>query len=274
MNKILVFIPMYNCEKQIPRVLKKIEDLKEKQSYFFEILIIDNGSKDKSPAVAAQAAKDLKIKVTIIQNKNNILLGGSHKVAFNYALSHGFDYVLVLHGDDQGSINDIIPYIESGEYKKHDSFLGSRFHKESMLVNYSKFRIFGNHILNMVISTIVKRKINDMGSGLNIYNTNYLKIQFFMHFPNNLTFNVYLLFYGIYSKSAFDFFPITWREEDQTSNAKLISQSLEIIRLTLRYIFFRKKLFAPLKNDALLSNYEYIVLFEHNPQTGSSTKFQ
>jgi glycosyltransferase involved in cell wall biosynthesis len=255
---------MYNCEKQIPRVLKKIEDLKEKQGYFSEILIIDNGSKDKGRDAAAQAAKDMIIKVTIIQNKNNIFLGGSHKIAFNYAISHGFDHVLVLHGDDQGDINDILPYIENGEYKKYDSFLGSRFHKESVLVNYSKFRIFGNHILNRAISIAVKRKVTDMGSGLNIYNTSYLKSQFYMNFPNNLTFNVYLLFYGVYSKSAFDFFPLIWREEDQTSNAKLISQSLEIFRLTLRYVFCRKKLFPDKVNGFSLSDYEYIVISELN----------
>jgi glycosyltransferase involved in cell wall biosynthesis len=264
MNKILIFVPMYNCEKQISRVIKKISDLKEKQRYFTEILIVDNGSGDKSCEVAIQSSASLSAKLTLIKNKNNILLGGSHKVAFNYALANGYDYVLVLHGDDQGDINDIVPYVENGRYRDYDSFLGSRFHKDSKLKNYSKFRIFGNRLFNIIISAVAGKRLSDMGSGLNIYNVDYLRNRFYLKFPDNLTFNVYLLLYGVYSKSRFDFFPLTWREEDQKSNAKLISQSVEIFKLAMRYCFFRNKLFSFSGNEFPVDGYEYSVIFKHN----------
>jgi glycosyltransferase involved in cell wall biosynthesis len=267
MDKILVFIPMYNCEKQIPRVLNKIRNLKEKQKYLFEILIIDNRSKDRSCDAAIQASEGLLINVTVIKNKSNIYLGGSHKVAFNYAIENSFDYLIVLHGDDQGDIRDIILYIEKGEYKKYDSFLGSRFHKNSKLVNYSKFRIFGNRVFNALVSISVKHKIRDIGSGLNMYKVTYLENKFYLPFPNNQNFNIYMLLYSLYSNSPFVFFPLSWREDDQTSNAKLFSQTAEICTLMLRYFFNKKKVFTLFKNKIQTEIYEYDVLFEHKLET-------
>ena len=143
-DKILVFIPTYNCESQIPRVIRQF-DKGTLQKLFTEILVIDNCSQDKTFESARNALNNLsEIKINLIQNKENISLGGSHKVAFDYAIKHEFDYVIVLHGDDQGSISDIAPYIRDSSYKKYDSFLGSRFSWRSKLVGYSKFRIFGN----------------------------------------------------------------------------------------------------------------------------------
>ena len=147
--KILVFIPMYNCERQIARVISQFDE--ETQKLFTEILVIDNISKDNSLLAAEEALKKLSnIKTTLIQNEENVSLGGSHKTAFNYAIDNGYDYVIVLHGDDQGSIKDIVPYIKDETAFKYDAFLGARFMKGASIKGYSNLRIFGNKILNSI----------------------------------------------------------------------------------------------------------------------------
>ena len=50
--------------------------------------------------------------IKVLKNRENYGLGGSHKVAFNYAIENNFDYIIVLHGDDQGSISDMIPVLK------------------------------------------------------------------------------------------------------------------------------------------------------------------
>ena len=104
MDKILLFIPMYNCEKQIVRVLKQLTD--EVCSYITEVIIVNNRSTDHGEAVVQSYLSEnpLPMKVSLLRNDDNYGLGGSHKVAFQYAVDHGFDYVIVLHGDDQGDI--------------------------------------------------------------------------------------------------------------------------------------------------------------------------
>ena len=55
MSKILLFIPMYNCEKQIPRVLGQLTD--EVCSYLSEVIVVNNRSTDGGEQVAADYLK-------------------------------------------------------------------------------------------------------------------------------------------------------------------------------------------------------------------------
>ena len=253
MEKILLFIPMYNCESQIPRVLKQMDN--EILEYISEILIVNNRSVDNGEqAVIDFANQKLSVPIKLYRNKENYGGGGSHKIAFNYAIDHGYDYIIVLHGDDQGDIHDLLPYLKSGEAFKYDSFLGSRFEQESKLINYSKFRIIGNHVFNLFMTMCLGRKITDLGSGLNMYSISYLKDKFYMSFINNLTFYVYMLIYGVASGSRFKFFPLSWREEDQISNAKFFKQARQIFAITINYVLNKKSIFV---KDNIYSEIEY-----------------
>ena len=91
-DKILVFIPAYNCEKQLPRVLAQLDHVI--MSYITDVIIVNNCSIDGT----VEAAKNYlcshpEIPCKILNNNENYNLGGSHKVAFQYAIKNGFDYV-------------------------------------------------------------------------------------------------------------------------------------------------------------------------------------
>jgi glycosyltransferase involved in cell wall biosynthesis len=233
-DRILVFIPMYNCERQIPRVLARFSE--DVQRLFTEIIVVDNGSKDGSVAAATEALARLQhLPGSVLVNDENYNLGGSHKVAFDYALANGFDYVVVLHGDDQADINDLVPHLKAGTYREYDSMLGSRFMKGSKLIGYSRFRTLGNHVFNLLFTAASRRRVHDLGSGLNLYATRYLQPRFYLGFPNSLTFNIHLLLAGVHNRSRFAFFPLSWREEDQRSNVKMVRQSLQTFRIAVDY---------------------------------------
>lgn len=233
-DKILVFIPGYNCEKQIVRVLKQFDE--EVLKYVDEIIFINNRSTDNTELAALQYKNDNKnLPLKIFKNDENYNLGGSHKVAFNYALEHNFDYLIVLHGDDQGDIHDLLPFLENREYQKYDCLLGSRFLKDSKLEGYSKFRIFGNRVFNVIYSVCIGKKIKDLGAGLNMYSTEIFKNNFYHKFPDKLTFNCCMLFAADYYKQTINFFPISWREDDQVSNVKMFSQAMITLKIALKY---------------------------------------
>ena len=81
MDRILLFIPMYNCEKQIIRVLSQLDEIIK--SYIAEIIVVNNLSTDNGENAVIEYAKshpDLTIK--LLRNNENYGLGGSHKVAF------------------------------------------------------------------------------------------------------------------------------------------------------------------------------------------------
>ena len=241
MDKILLFIPMYNCEKQIVRVLKQLTD--EVCSYITEVIIVNNRSTDHGEAVVQSYLSEnpLPMKVSLLRNDDNYGLGGSHKVAFQYAVDHGFDYVIVLHGDDQGDISNILPYLRSKEYAKYDCFLGARFMKGSQLQGYSKFRTFGNHVYNILFSIGCGYRIYDLGSGLNMYKTHILKNKFYLKYKDNLIFNYCMVMGSAFFKHKIKFFPIIWREDDQVSNVKMVSQAVTVLKLLGQFMINRKK---------------------------------
>lgn len=240
--KIMVFIPAYRCEEQIGRVLAQFTP--EVAAYFSEIVVVENRSPDQTLQRAKEGlAKIIGCKTTLLQNQANYSLGGSHKVAFNYCIEQEYDYMVVLHGDDQGSITDLLPQLRAKKHEQFDSLLGARFMSGSKLPGYSWFRTFGNYVFNTMVSLATLTWIYDMGSGLNMYKASFLKSRFYMNFPDDLTFNVYMLYYSVWKKSSLRFFPLTWREDDQVSNAKIFKQAMRILGLTKDYVLNKDKLF-------------------------------
>lgn len=241
MDKLLLFIPMYNCEKQIPRVLAQLTP--EVCRCLSEVIVVNNRSTDKGEQAVQDflEAHDLAVTVRLLRNDDNYGLGGSHKVAFQYAMDHGFDHVIVLHGDDQGDIANILPHLQSREYGKYDCFLGARFMKGSKLQGYSKFRTFGNIVYNIYFSVLSGMVVYDLGSGLNLYRTELLKDHFYMKFPDNLMFNCYMLLAAKACGATYRFFPITWAETDQVSNVKMMNQALRTLKIPLHFLFSSRK---------------------------------
>lgn len=255
MKKILLFIPGYNCEKQIPRVLDQVD--KKVSKYIKEIIFINNRSTDSTEKVVLHyKRKSFQPTIHVLRNNDNYNLGGSHKVAFEYAIKNKYDYVIVLHGDDQGNIHDLLPILESGEYEKHDAMLGARFMKGSKLGNYSRFRTFGNRVYNILFSMVVHKRIYDLGSGLNMYKTNSLKSKYYFKFPDRLTFNYCMVLAIHYYKQNVKFFPISWRESDQTSNVKLMSQAFNVLGMLGKYALHHKYIISEFR-DKPIKKYTY-----------------
>ena len=255
MNKILLFIPMYNCEKQIVRVLGQLTD--EVCSYLSEVIIINNRSTDNGEQVVQDYLNDnhLPVKVSLFRNDDNYGLGGSHKVAFKYAVENDFDYVILLHGDDQGDISNILPYLKNKEYEKYDCFLGARFMKGSKLQGYSKFRTFGNIVYNTLFSIGCGYKVYDLGSGLNMYKVDILRDKFYFKYKDNLVFNYCMVMGQAYYKHKVKFFPIIWREDDQVSNVKMVNQAMIVLKLLGSYIVNHKKFVTDEHRDKVIEDY-------------------
>lgn len=262
-DKILLFIPMYNCEKQIPRVLGQLTD--EVCSYLTEVLVINNRSTDQGEQVVMDYLKEhkLPVKVKLLRNDDNYGLGGSHKVAFQYAMDHGFDYACVLHGDDQGDISNILPYLKNGVYRKYDCFLGARFMKGSSLQGYSSFRTFGNIVYDILFSIGCRLKIYDLGSGLNMYKVDILKDHFYLKYKDNLIFNYCMIMGSSYYKHKVRFFPIIWREDDQVSNVKMVNQAVTVLKLLGSFVLNKKKFVSEEHRDQIRDAYTAQVIFEN-----------
>jgi len=218
--KVLVAIPAYNCEKQIPRVIAGFNSALLNR--LEKVIVIDNGSKDETVTAAKKAVKKLgSDKFEIWKNNKNYSLGGTHKVAFLAGEKFKADYVAILHGDDQArttELNRLINYAEA--HPDAGAILGCRFMKGSKLQGYDWKRKWGNRVINIAYSIVALRPSKDLGSGLNLFRIKDLSDHRYLGFDDTLTFNIDLLLDYFRKKTKIAYIPITWSEEDQVSNAR------------------------------------------------------
>ncbi len=232
--KTLLFVPVFNCEKQISRLIHSLESIQVGEK--FDLVFIDNQSLDSSVKVICELLeKSSKLGYArLYQNEHNLGLGGSHKVAIELSILEGYEYLVVLHGDDQANPRDIEAGMTLIKHNTLDCALGARFMKGSHLEGYSKTRVLGNKVFNLLFTIRFFVLVSDMGSGLNVYNTSFLRKIRNENHPDDLTFNNSLLMWSLLMKYKIAFFPISWSEKDQISNARIARQSLAIFRILLK----------------------------------------
>ena len=188
------------------------------------------------------------MRVSLFDNHQNYGLGGSQKIAFKYAISKEYDYLIILHGDDQASTSDI-PLLLSEAIRKETHILGSRFQRGAKREGYQKTRVIGNMALNVIFSLVLLKKISDLGSGLNIFSVKALKKIDLDNLTDYFNFNVELLLTFDRLGIPFLYHPIKWRETDQVSNAKNISVALSMLKslLAMKVPFLENKKPRPLE---------------------------
>lgn len=241
-DKVMLFIPAYNCEKQLPRVLDKIDD--DVQRLIDEVVIVENRSTDGTLAAAEAGIQQLRVRATVLQNVENYSLGGSIKRALLYAMENGYSHLIVVHGDDQADPRDLLPVLGDGSFRDQDLVIGARFHPDSRLEGYSTVRKLGNRVLNAAFALVARRRVYDLIAGLNIFRVGFFEDRTFLNFPDNLTFDAHTLLLAFNRKARIRYIPVTWREEDQVSNAKTVRQALIILRLLGRYVVTGTRVFS------------------------------
>lgn len=123
-----VVVPAYNEEKRLPKTIGEIDKYLSKQNYEYEILVVNDGSKDKTVQVARGLTSTIKnLKVTGYE-KNQ---GKGYAVKFGMIEAKG-DYRLFSDADNSTSIDQIEKMWP--EFKKGlDIVIGSRDVKGAVL---------------------------------------------------------------------------------------------------------------------------------------------
>jgi glycosyltransferase involved in cell wall biosynthesis len=259
-ERLLVFVPAYNCKPQIGRVVRQLAALPRQLDV--EALILDNRSEDGTVDAASRAAAEVDLPVRVARNVENLGLGGSHKAAFEHAVREGYDYVVVLHGDDQGSIADLVPALLAGVHRSVDALLGARFMPCARLEGYSALRTFGNRAFNLLFSAAARTRLRDLGSGLNLYRVETLARHRWQGFADDLTFNYFMILASVAWGWRIRFFPITWRESDQVSNVRLVRQARRMLWMLAQFTFDRQAFLA--RPHAILGRrYAFEVVFDN-----------
>jgi len=159
-----IYIPAYNAAKTLAGVLARIPAaINDRVS---EIIVVDNASTDgTAEEVVSLREKHSLYKLTLIRNETNLGYGGSQKVAYDYAIDKGYDFVVMLHSDGQyapESLPDILGPLEAGEA---DMVFGSRLSGRPLEGGMPLHRFLGNKALTSVANIVLGWNLSEFHSG-------------------------------------------------------------------------------------------------------------
>ncbi|MDP2927098.1 MAG: glycosyltransferase family 2 protein [bacterium] len=149
--KLSVIIPSYNEEDRLPKTLKEIDAYLKRQSYDYEIIVVNDGSKDKTAEVAESLKPEI-ANLKLIDNQEN---HGKGYVVRQGMLEATGEYRLFTDADNSTSIDQIEkmwPEFEQG----YDVVIGSRDVKgATMDPPQPLFRRLLGEIFNLIVQFMV-----------------------------------------------------------------------------------------------------------------------
>lgn len=154
-----IIIPVYNEEESIPALYNRLKEVMSETAYSFELIFVDDGSKDNSLQVLREIKETSAINIRIVQLNRNF---GQHP-ALNAGFSVAEGKVLItIDADlqiDPRHISDMMDKMKQG----YDFVSGIRRGKgDSFLL-----RRFPSLVLNSMIGSIIGKKLQDYGCPLN-----------------------------------------------------------------------------------------------------------
>lgn len=157
-----VIIPAYNEEKRILKSLQNINQFLLAQKYSSEIIIVDDGSKDKTVTLV----NDSKIpNVRVIGYGSNKGKG----YAVNYGVSHALGrYILFCDADNATPFEQITELLKYAE--KFPVVIGSRYLAGSKIeIKQPLNRIIGARLGNLLIQLLILPGIVDTQCGFKLF---------------------------------------------------------------------------------------------------------
>lgn len=159
-EKISVVVPVYNEEMNLPDLFEKLNEVMEQSQYDWEIVLVNDGSKDDSgDIITKKAAEDSRY--VSVQFRRNFGQTAAMQAGFDYAKG---DVVVPLDADLQNDPADI-PMLLDKLGEGFDVVSGWRKKRQDKPIK----RVFLSRVANAIISKISGVKLHDYGCSLKAY---------------------------------------------------------------------------------------------------------
>jgi glycosyltransferase involved in cell wall biosynthesis len=157
-QELTVFFPFYNEEKNIERVVGEAVAVVEGLGLDYEIILVDDGSRDRTGEIADKlAASNERIKV--VHHRPNRGYGGALQSGFRNATK---EWVFYTDGDGQFDISQLYLLLElAGRY---DIVSGYRSNRQDGLL-----RKLNAYCWGMLVGRLLKFRVRDVDSAFKLY---------------------------------------------------------------------------------------------------------
>jgi 2-polyprenyl-3-methyl-5-hydroxy-6-metoxy-1,4-benzoquinol methylase len=161
-GKISVVVPCYNEEMNIiPLVTQLITFYND---YLFEIVLVDDNSLDSTRAVITGLAEQYAIIKPVFRTPPN---GVGRAIADGYAVAKG-EYILSMDCDFQHLLPELRDLFDAAAKNEYDVIIGSRFSRNSVLLNYPFKKIVANRAFHLLARLLFLKRFRDLTNNLKL----------------------------------------------------------------------------------------------------------
>jgi glycosyltransferase involved in cell wall biosynthesis len=155
---VTVIIPCYNEGKSIKKVIRDFNKSElTKEIFDFDILVVDNNSKDDTALMAQEAGARIIIETR--QGKGFAMRSGFANIAPNAK------YVVMLDGDDTYRPEEVLRMLEPLHHKFCDAVVGSRLSGKIHGDGMTKLHLGGNWFFTFIVRNFYPANVTDVLSG-------------------------------------------------------------------------------------------------------------
>ena len=257
--KTLIFVVAYNAVKTISSVFDRLPK-QVINNPNFHILVIDDCSLDATASTAAAHVRTHKYgNVSILRNNRNMGYGGNQKLGYRYAIDHGYDLVVLLHGDGQYAPELVLEFVTRWNQSKPGVILGSRMINKAAARagGMPMYKWIGNQILTRFQNRVVGSLLSEFHTGFRAYDVKQFisRVPFELntdefHFDTEILLQAFALGVNLVE------FAIPTHYGDEISRVNGMKYAWDVCVACLTYRFQRIGLFCSMQYRGLLEHDE------------------
>jgi len=166
-SKIIV-LPTYNEEENLGKVL---ETLKNNYPEFF-LLVVDDSDNDLTENLFNKFNYQ---NSKIIKRNKKMGRGSSVRLGFEYAVKNDFSTIAEMDSDCSHEPLELKNLIDHFMKNNCDLVIGSRYLKDSKIINWGFKRIFFSKLANYLAKLLFNYPVTDYTNGYRVYNKKLVK---------------------------------------------------------------------------------------------------
>ena len=212
-----IIIPCYNESNRIDLMMNGLLDFENKWNSTYEIIIVNDGSKDDSVKKIETelngSFEKLKSKTKII-SQSNTGKGGALK---NGVAAASGDYILTVDADMSALPSDIINWqnIDKTVLKSNEIFIGNRADKNSKIEALA-FRKISGKVFTFFVKLFTSLNLNDTQCGFKLYKADVAKHIFSQLKVNGWAHDVEILCRAKLNNIKINEMPLAWKNVDNS----------------------------------------------------------
>ena len=236
-GRTLVFIVSYEASRHITATLNRIPaDLLARDDV--DLLVIDDASKDDTATHAHGWARARNFdRLTVLRNPVNQGYGGNQKLGYRLAIDHGYDFVILLHGDGQYAPELLSKFIETWERTDADVVLGTRMDsiRSARAGGMPWYKVGGNRALTWMQNKLTGRALTEYHTGYRAYSTRFLRAVPFEINTNAFHFDTEILLQAFHVNAKIEQFAIPTHYGDEVCHVDGKRYAKDVLLSTVQF---------------------------------------